>query len=120
MRRRRIVLFTLPLIPLLIVVLVVMKSPSCGCEPAISTPTIGAVDQADNPLVEKRQFMFMSNSDGDWDIYVMALADRSITNLTNNDADDGFAAYSDAGGLSMGYYDGSRMKLRALLPLCRC
>ena len=29
----------------------------------------------------------------------------------NGGRNDGFAAYSDAGGLSMGYYDGSRMQL---------
>jgi len=29
----------------------------------------------------------------------------------NGGRNDGFAAYSDAGGLSMGYYDGSQMKL---------
>jgi acid phosphatase len=32
----------------------------------------------------------------------------------NGGRNDGFAAYSDAGGLSMGYYDGSRMKLWSL------
>lgn len=61
------------------------------------TPTPGAVDQSANPLVETRQFMFMSNRDGDWDIYVMSLADHSVTNLTNNDADDGFGSYSADG-----------------------
>lgn len=61
------------------------------------TPTFGAIS-GDNPLVETREILFMSNRDGDWDIYTMALADGSVTNLTNNDADDGFASYSVDGG----------------------
>ncbi len=61
------------------------------------TPTVGAIS-GDNPLVETREILFTSNRDGDWDIYVMRLADGSVVNLTNNDADDGFASYSADGG----------------------
>lgn len=71
----------------------------CDCAP-VRTPltlTPGAIT-GDNPLLETREILFMSNRDGDWDIYTMALADRSVTNLTDNDADDGFASYSADGG----------------------
>ena len=41
------------------------------------------------------------------------LVHRYYSNILqiNGGRNDGFAAWSDAGGLSMGYYDGSRMKL---------
>jgi acid phosphatase len=44
------------------------------------------------------------------------LVHRYFNNLTQigDGSNDRFAAYSDAGGLSMGYYDGSSMKLWAL------
>ena len=44
------------------------------------------------------------------------LVHRFYNNIAqiNGGRNDRFAAYSDAGGLSMGYYDGSRMKLWAL------
>ncbi|MCC6803547.1 MAG: PD40 domain-containing protein [Anaerolineae bacterium] len=58
--------------------------------------TPGAIT-GDNPLMETREILFMSNRDGDWDLYTLALADRSVTNLTDNDADDGFASYSADG-----------------------
>jgi TolB protein len=40
----------------------------------------------------------MSNRDGDWDIYLMTLPEQTIQNLTNNDVDDGFGAFSEDGG----------------------
>src|SRR6195952_2090192 len=47
------------------------------------------------------------------DIVPRALVHRFYNNMMqiNGGRNDRFAAYSDAGGLSMGYYDGSRMKL---------
>jgi acid phosphatase len=47
------------------------------------------------------------------DIVTRDLVHRFYNNQMQIDGgrNDGFAAYSDAGGLSMGYYDGSRMKL---------
>jgi TolB protein len=75
----------------------------CACEPALPitpiliSPTYGPIT-GDNPLVETREMLFTSNRDGDWDIYVMALSDRSVKNLTNNEFDDGFGAYSADGG----------------------
>src|SRR5690349_4545632 len=62
--------------------------------PAAIQPTVGAISSANNPLVEKRQTLFMSNRDGDWDIYQMSLSDGSVINLTNNTAADGFGSYS--------------------------
>jgi len=53
---------------------------------------------AGTPQPDKRQILFMSNRDGDWDIYQMSLSDHSVVNLTNNTADDGFASYSSDGG----------------------
>lgn len=47
------------------------------------------------------------------DIITRDLVHRFYSNILqiNGGRNDGFAAYSDAGGLSMGYYDGSSMKL---------
>ncbi len=47
------------------------------------------------------------------DIVTRDLVHRFYNNMMqiNGGRNDAFAAYSDAGGLSMGYYDGSRMKL---------
>src|ERR1700712_3359446 len=47
------------------------------------------------------------------DIVTRDLVHRFYNNMMqiNGGRNDQFAAYSDAGGLSMGYYDGSRMKL---------
>lgn len=76
---------------LLIVVLLVAAGvwfvirPFC-CLPPAPTPT-GA-----------GEFLFMSNRDGDWDIYLMTLPDRTLQNLTDNDVDDGFGAFSEDGG----------------------
>lgn len=47
---------------------------------------------------DAREFVFMSNRDGTWAIYVMRLGDRSSRRLTNGTADDGFAAFSAEGG----------------------
>lgn len=44
------------------------------------------------------EFIFMSNRDGDWDIYLMNLSDNSVQNVTNNEIDDGFGAFSEDGG----------------------
>jgi Tol biopolymer transport system component len=37
---------------------------------------------------------YMSDADGDWDIYLTPLSGRTVTNITNNDAQDGLAAIS--------------------------
>ena len=68
----------------------------CACEPLALplTPTFGPISAANNPLVEKRQILLTSNRDGDWDIYLMSLGDRSVINLTDNSADDGFGSFS--------------------------
>jgi TolB protein len=100
MRRRRIFAFSagVPVIVIAIVLALVQVVVICGCEPVPITPTFGAISSANNPLVEKWQILFMSNRDGDWDIYQLSLSDHSVINLTNNTADDGFGSYSADGG----------------------
>lgn len=99
MSRRRLLLIVV--IALLVVALIplvyLLGTNSRPPAPSPITPTFGPV-QGGNPLVETREILFMSNRDGDWDIYTMRLSDRSLTNLTSNDADDGFASYSADGG----------------------
>lgn len=97
MLRRRWIAVVLALALVIILAVVLFRFVICDCEPTPITPTFGPIS-GDNPLVETREILFMSNRDGDWDIYVLALADGSITNLTDNNADDGFASYSADGG----------------------
>ncbi len=96
-RRRIIILLVVALI--VVVAAFTYTFVICACSPAPLpiTPTFGPIS-GENRLMETREILFMSNRDGDWDIYTMALADGSVTNLTNNDADDGFASYSVDGG----------------------
>ncbi len=98
MPKRRILLAAL-LAALLTLIAIVAAALGLGrpASPQPLQPTFGPV-VGDNPLVEQRELLFMSNRDGDWDIYAMRLADRSLTRLTDNDADDGFASYSADGG----------------------
>lgn len=53
--------------------------------------------QTEPAPVEDRAIVFMSNRDGDWDIYRMEGADGAVLNLSNSDADDGFASFSADG-----------------------
>lgn len=94
-RRARFGLFALLIVVVVVAAVAFVLSGSRA--PQRLVPTFGPVE-GDNPLVEERELMFMSNRDGDWDIYAMRLADRSVTNLTDNDADDGFGSYSADGG----------------------
>ena len=99
MRRRRIfALFAGVLLILIAIVLGLVQVVMLGAAQQPITPTFGAISSANNPLVEKRQILFMSNRDGDWDLYQMSLSDHSLINLTNNTADDGFPSYSADGG----------------------
>ncbi|MBK8023438.1 MAG: hypothetical protein IPK19_18910 [Chloroflexi bacterium] len=38
--------------------------------------------------------IFMSDRDGDWDVYTLDLASGALSNLTRNRAEDGFASYA--------------------------
>ena len=96
MRRRIVALSAGLLVIVIAMVLIGLRVFTRLQEPI--TPTFGAISNADNPLVEKRQILFMSNRDGDWDIYQMTLSDNSVINLTNTSADDGFPSYSADGG----------------------
>lgn len=99
-RRRRVALLSLLSLAVLLIVGVFINAFTvCGCipPPAPLTPTFGPIT-GDNPLVETREMLFTSNRDGDWDVYVMSLRDLSVTNLTNNDDDDGFGSYAADGG----------------------
>ena len=99
MKRRRIVLAMIGLVlaVVLVAVIVVARVWLLAREPLPIPATSGPVT-GDNSLVETRQIMFTSNRDGNWDIYLMSLKDGSVTNLTNNSADDGFGSFSADGG----------------------
>lgn len=65
--------------------------------PAASTSNAAAALADDN-----RQIAFMSNRDGDWDLYQMTLSTRETVNLTNTSADEAFPSY-DFSGQAMTY-----------------
>ena len=61
--------------------------------PAAATP-----DAAVSALAEDdRQIAFMSNREGNWDLYQMTLATRETVNLTNTPADEAFPSYDFSG-----------------------
>ncbi len=97
-RRRTFALAGGLLLILIAILMAVLQVVELTQAPIPITPTFGAISDANNPLVEKRQILFMSNRDGDWDIYQMSMNDGSVINLTNNTADDGFGSYSADGG----------------------
>ncbi|MBE2268192.1 MAG: PD40 domain-containing protein [Anaerolinea sp.] len=66
---------------------------------AIPNPQVLLPEATSEP--DQRTIMIMSNRDGDWDIYEVALADGSAVNLTADDdpqSADGFGSYSSDGG----------------------
>jgi len=68
-----------------------------------SQPAAPATEAAASALAEDgRQIAFMSNRDGDWDIYQMTLSTREIVNLTESSADEAFPSY-DFSGQAMTY-----------------
>ncbi|MFN8377688.1 MAG: hypothetical protein U0452_03360 [Anaerolineae bacterium] len=66
--------------------------------PAAPTPNAAVSALAE----DDRQIAFMSNRDGDWDIYQMTLSTRETINLTNTPADEAFPSY-DFSGQAMTY-----------------
>ena len=101
MRLRRLDIFALVVVLVALVAALLIVGVLFGAavllpqEPVRPIPTAEVTDAS---APETREIMFTSNRDGDWDIYMMSLSDRSVTNLTNNDADDGFGSYSADGG----------------------
>lgn len=66
-------------------------------------PVSSANEAAASALADDaRQIAFMSNRDGDWDIYQMTLSTRETVNLTSSSADEAFPSY-DFSGQAMTY-----------------
>ncbi|MBE2182689.1 MAG: PD40 domain-containing protein [Anaerolineae bacterium] len=61
-------------------------------------PTPGFVPAAQLLPTDTRQIAFMSNRDGNWEIYEMTLGTRAERNLTSHAGDDAFPSYSADGG----------------------
>lgn len=99
-RRRGIALRTLItfalIVFLLIVIAFVVNRPvrAPADDPSITPEVTDSADATNDAGALSGQIIFMSNRDGDYDIYTLDLAIRALLNLTNNDADDGFAGYS--------------------------
>ncbi|HYO89014.1 MAG TPA: hypothetical protein VER79_10215, partial [Candidatus Limnocylindrales bacterium] len=62
-----------------------------------ATPAPGAPESAAALAEDGRQIAFMSNRDGDWDLYQMTLNTRETVNLTDTPADEAFPSYDFAG-----------------------
>ncbi|MDZ4768235.1 MAG: hypothetical protein SGJ24_03835 [Chloroflexota bacterium] len=56
-----------------------------------------ALDPGAGAADDPRQIIYMSNADGDWDLYQLTLGTRATVNLTSTDADEGFPSYSADG-----------------------
>ncbi|GEM_PF-958300 len=90
LRRRAVI--TLLLIVLIIIVIAFF----------LSQPVVAPGSEADAANLSANvtdtslsgQIIFMSNRDGDYDVYTLDLATMALVNLTNNDDEDGFASYS--------------------------
>ncbi len=61
-------------------------------------PTPDFVPAAQLLPTDTRQIAYMSNRDGNWEIYEMTLGTRAERNLTNHAGDDAFPSYSLDGG----------------------
>lgn len=88
-RRRRLVLALVIVLLALVIGFLAYLKQSSGLCCAIPGTLVIAPDAG--------EFIFMSNRDGDWDIYLMTLPEKTVQNLTHNDVDDGFAAFSSDG-----------------------
>ena len=76
----------------IIVLILVIRQP-WAIPPATATPAATPSGLAEDP----RQIVFMSNRDGDWDLYQLTLASGDTINLTNTTTDEAFPAYDFAG-----------------------
>ncbi len=74
-----------------ILLILVARQPWNLPTPQAANPAFAALDD------DTRQIAFMSNRDGDWDLYQMTLATRETINLTNSGADEAFPSYDSAG-----------------------
>lgn len=90
-------LLAVALFALIIVLVITRLSSLAGAPvaalPEATTPASGVLQPDD-----ERRIGFMSNRDGNWELYELTLGTRAAVNLTNNPADDGFASYSADGG----------------------
>lgn len=75
----------------LILAILVIRQPWSLANTAVSSASIALLAEDD------RQIVFMSNRDGDWDLYQMTLNTRATINLTDTPEDEGFPSYDFAG-----------------------
>ena len=75
---------------LILVILVIRQPWNTSVTPALGVSVAALAEDG-------RQIAFMSNPDGDWDLYQMTLNTRDTVNLTNTAADEAFPSYDFAG-----------------------
>ena len=66
-----------------------------GANPDLLTDRSGDLTPA--PAPDGRQVAFMSDRDGNWEIYLLDLESRAVTRLTDNKASDGLPIFSPDG-----------------------
>ncbi len=74
-----------------IVLILLVRQPWAVVATPTAAPSIAALADDD------RQIAFMSNRDGDWDLYQLTLSSGETINLTDTDADEAFPSYDFAG-----------------------
>jgi len=89
------VLITLALVVFVVIVLVFLLSQPVSAPGQTETTSEATIDSTTETNAPAFEYLFMSDRDGDWDIY--AASGDTVTNLTNNDYADGFASYSTDG-----------------------
>jgi dipeptidyl aminopeptidase/acylaminoacyl peptidase len=102
-----------------------MNGDATDPRPFFTTPSIAALAAAP----DSRTIAYMSNVDGNWELYAVGMAGGAPTRLTNNAASDGLPAWSPD-GQSLAFVsdrsgqwalwvmdaDGSNERMLALLP----
>lgn len=74
-----------------ILLILLIRQPWIPPPPPTADPAVQALAE------DMRQIAFMSNRDGDWDLYQMTLGTGETVNLTNTPADEAFPSYDFAG-----------------------
>lgn len=94
------VLAALGLFGAIVLILLIRQPWTQVSPPDPLTENGNAISQAGEIAVigETRQIAFMSNRDGDWDLYELTLGTGQIVNLTNTTEDEAFPTYSADGG----------------------
>lgn len=82
----------------IIIVLVISRLSGLAGTPAEALPDAAPPASSALQPDDERRIGFMSNRDGNWELYELTLGTRAAVNLTNNPADDGFLTYSADGG----------------------